>query len=232
MNATIFNLSTILLIHFLVLIVIKTSIVLFFPFSRLVDPSRQMWYDLDIVNSLSKTTIEKLDCFQLDNIQQTYQYMYPLINFDNTIVSSSFHKATEVSVAGDIFGSLMSRNFRSSDVVAYWAKADGRIREYNDMGLTPKPGVIKYFVKHCLMVGDQSYTNWFAYCDWFLSTPENIRNMFGKPVEVWYQNLFQPTGPASFVAVARILAKFVHVTFSHRSLDIMAVAPRLKQSCF
>ena len=232
MNATIFNLSTILLIHFLVLIVIKTSIVLFFPFSRLVDPSRQMWYDLDIVNSLSKTTIETLDCFQLDNIQQTYQYMYPLINFDNTVVSSSFHKATEVSVAGDIFGSLMSRNFRSSYVVAYWAKADGRIREYNDMGLTPKPGVIKYFVKHCLMVGDQSYTNWFAYCDWFLSTPENIRNMFGKPVEVWYQNLFQPTGPASFVPVARILAKFVHVTFSHRSLDIMTVAPRLKQSCF
>ena len=110
---------------FLVLIIIKTSIVLFFPLSRLVDPSRQMWYDLDIVNSLSKTTIETLDCFQLDNIQQTFQYLYPLVNFDKTVVSSSFHKATEVSVAGDIFGSLMSRNVRSSYIVAYWAKADG-----------------------------------------------------------------------------------------------------------
>ena len=68
------------------------------------------------------------------------------------------------------------------------------------------------------MVGDQSYTHWFAYCDWFLSTPENIKNMFGKPVEVWYQNL--------------ILAKFVHAKFSHRSRDIMAVVPRIKQSCF
>ena len=56
--------------------------------------------------------------------------------------------------------------------------------------------------------------------------------MFGKPVEVWYQNLFAPTGPASFVPVASILAKFVHATFSHRSRDIMAVAPRLKQSWF
>ena len=46
----------------------------------------------------------------------------------------------------------MSRNFRSSYIVAYWAKADGRIKEYYDMGLTPQPGVIKYFVKHCLMV--------------------------------------------------------------------------------
>ena len=90
-----------------------------------MDPSRQMWYDLDIVNSLSKTTIETLDCLQLDNIQQTFQYLYRLVNFDNTVVSSSCHKATEVSVAGDIFGSLMSRNFRSSYIVAYWAKADG-----------------------------------------------------------------------------------------------------------
>ena len=125
MNATSFNLNTILLIHFLVLIVIKTSIVLFFLLSRLVDPSRQMWYDLDIVNSLSKTTIETLDCFQLDNIQQTFQYLYPLVNFDNTVVSILCHKAIEVSAAGDIFGSLMSRNFRSSYIVAYWAKADG-----------------------------------------------------------------------------------------------------------
>ena len=197
-----------------------------------MDPSRQMSYDLDFVNSLNKTTIETLDCFELDNIQQTYQYLYPLINFDNLIVSSSFHKATEVSVAGDIFGSLMSRNFRSSYIVAYWAKADGRIREYNDMGLTSQPGVIRYFIKHCLMVGDQSYTHWFAYCDWFLSTPENIKYTFGRPVEVWYQNLFQPTGPASFVPVARILAKFVHVKFSHRIRDIMAVVPRIKQSYF
>ena len=197
-----------------------------------MDPSRQMWYDLDFVISLNKTTIETLDCFELDNIQQTYQYLYPLINFDNTIVSSSFHKATEVSAAGDIFGSLMSRNFRSSHIAAYWAKADGRIREYNHMGLTPQPGVIKYFIKHCLMVGDQSYTHWFAYCDWFLSTPENIKSIFGKPVEVWYQNLFQPTGPASFVPVARILGKFVHAKFSHRSRDVMAVVRRIKQSCF
>ena len=112
------------------------------------------------------------------------------------------------------------------------AKTDGRIREYNDMGLTPQPSVIKYFIKHCLVVGDQSYTHWFAYCDGFLSNPENTKNMFGKPIEVWYQNLFQPAGPASFVPVARILAKFVLVKFSHRSRDIMAAVPRLKQSCF
>ena len=79
--------------------------------------------------------VETLDCFQLDNIRKRYQYLYPLINFDNRVVSSSFHKATEVSVAGDTFRSLMSRNFRSSYIVAYWAKADGRIREYNDMGV-------------------------------------------------------------------------------------------------
>ena len=84
-----------------------------------MDPLRQMRCNLDFVNNLNKTTVGTLDCFQLHNIQQTYQYLYPLINFDNTVVSSSFHKATEVSVAGDTFGSLMSRNFRSSYIVAY-----------------------------------------------------------------------------------------------------------------
>ena len=81
------------------------------------------------------------------------------------------------------------------------------------------------------MVGDQSYTtHWFAYHEWFLSTPENIENIFGKLVEVRYKTLFQPTGPASFIPVARILAKFVHAKFSYKSRDIMAVVPRLKQS--
>ena len=74
------------------------------------------------------------------------------------------------------------------------------------MGLTPQPAVIKYFIKDCLMIGNQSCTHWFLYCDWFLSTPENTKNMLDKPVEVWYQNLFQPTGPVSFVPVARILS--------------------------
>ena len=63
-----------------------------------------MWYDLDFVNSLSKSTVQTLDWFQLDNIQQTYQYLYPLINFDDTVVSSSFHKTAEVSIVGDTFG--------------------------------------------------------------------------------------------------------------------------------
>ena len=53
----------------------------------------------------------------------------------------------------------MSRYFTLSYIVAYWAKADGKIREYNDMGLTPQPGVFKYFIKDCLMVGNQSYTH-------------------------------------------------------------------------
>ena len=57
-------------------------------------PSQQIWYDLDFVNSLSKATVETLDWFLLDSIQQTYRYLYPLISFDNTVVSSSFHKKT------------------------------------------------------------------------------------------------------------------------------------------
>ena len=119
-----------------------------------------------------------------------------MINFDNIVASSSSHKATEVSAAGDIFGSLTSRNFRSSYIVAYWAKADGRIRQYNDMSLTPQPGVIKFFIKRGLMVGDQSCTHWFVYCDWFLSTAESIKKKclanrlkFGTKISLHQQGL-------------------------------------------
>ena len=83
----------------------------------------------------------------------------------------------------------MSRYFTLSYIVAYWAKADGKIREYNDMGLTPQPGVFKYFIKDCLMVGNQSYTHWFVYCDWFLTTPGNIKNTFRTKISFNQQDL-------------------------------------------
>lgn len=78
--ANIFGGSRLLfLIHFLVLIVINTVVVIFsffFVIYRLAKSSRQVLYDLDFVNSLSKTTVETLDCFQSDNVQQTYQYLH------------------------------------------------------------------------------------------------------------------------------------------------------------
>lgn len=191
-----------------------------------------MWHNADFVSCMSKINVGTFTPLQLTHLPGAYKYMYPLINFENAIVSSSFYRATEISVAGDIFGSSISRNSRSSYIIAYWVKSDGQIREYNSMGLTPHPGLIKYFVKHSLMVGDKSYTHWFAYCDWFLPINDTLKNMFGKPVEVWNRTLFDLAGPASFIPVSRIVAKFVHAKFAYRNKDLMVIVPRLKHSCF
>ena len=192
----------------------------------------QVWHGASHILNLHKPIVYTMSSLELLNIRKTYMYLYPLIDFDNAIISPSSLKTSEISVAGEILGSSVSRNHRSSYVVAYWASRAGEIRKFCDMGLSPQPGIIKYFLKHSLTVVDQSYTHWFAYWHWFYPVEEHIRNEYGKPVEVWHQNLFEQAGAASFIPVSRILAKFVHAKVHRHNKDLLIVVPRLRNSCF
>ena len=201
-------------------------------FFRLRDPSTQIWHGASHILNLHKPTVYTLSYLELLHLQKTYTYLYPLVDFGNTVISPSSLKTSELSVAGEVLGSSISRNHRSSYVVAYWASNAGEISKFCDMGLSPRPGIIKHFLKHSLIFGDQHYEHWFAYCEWFLPVEEHMKNEYGKPVEVWYQKLFEQLGPASFIPVSRILAKFVHIKLRRHNKDLIILVPRLRNSCF
>ena len=45
------------------------------------------------------------------------------------------------------------------------------------------------------------------FCDWFYPVKTSIRSKSGKLFKVWYRNLFEQSGAASFLLVQHILAK-------------------------
>lgn len=184
------------------------------------------------VSCLRKSSLYTLSSIELLNIERTYKYLYPLLDFSNVMIPASSYKTSEISITGNVFGSKKSRNNRSSYIHAYWASSGGEIKNYNDMGLTPRPGVIQHFLKHTILNCGKAYEHWFAFCEWFLPLPEEVKNFYGKPVELWQQYLFEQMGPASFIPVSRILAKCVHANVRHNNLDVVVLIPRFRNSCF
>ena len=65
------------------------------------------------------------------------------------------------------FGSPDSKNWLSSYIVAHWVGNDGNISSHTELGLNPRPGVIKLFIKLVLIIVDSELVHWFAYCEWF-----------------------------------------------------------------
>ena len=72
------------------------------------------------------------------------------------------------------------------------------------MYFTAKPGQIQYFITHLLYIEEKAYKHTFAFVDWFLPLSDEIKYMYGKPVEVWSADHFELSGEASFIPVQRI----------------------------
>ena len=100
-------------------------------------------------------------------------YLYPFIDWDKTIVSPSYVRFTELTVHGP-FWFVRLKNWHSSYIVAHWLGNDGNISSHADLGLNPRPGVIKFFIKHVLVNVDSKLVHWFAYCQWFKLVEEDI----------------------------------------------------------
>lgn len=200
--------------------------------SRQIDPTIQIWHNVTNVVNLRIPTVYTLSSYELESLRKTYMYMYPLVDFNSAVVSPSSLKVTELSISGNIYGSDLSRNNRSSYIVAHWASNDGNIKSFDEMELSPRPGIIKYFLKHTLTIHVTSYEHWLAFCDWFLSVPDHIRFEFGKPLELWHNNLYELAGASSFIPVSRIFGKFVHARLHRHSKDLMVIVPVVKNSCF
>ena len=135
-------------------------------------------------------------------------------------------KSNEVVIAGEMFGSVSSRYSRSCYILAYWAANDGAILPANQMPTTPNPGRVLYFIKHIISKpGQQSLTHVFAKVEWYMGTP-NLKDHFGKPVEVWNKDFYLPNEPASFIPIQRIKSKFIPAFTKLRGLDVIVVLPR------
>ena len=145
-------------------------------------------------------------------------------------MSELYEKYTDIVVLKDRYSSHESRNSRSAFITAYWAASGGQIIEYRDIGLTARPGRIKYFLKHLVFIGEKCYGHWFANVEWFYPVTDDLKYKFRKPTEIWNNSLSEQFVAASFMPVFRILSKFVYAPFEYRSKKLMVIIPRLNFS--
>ena len=133
-----------------------------------------------------------------------YNLLFPGVSY--AVIPRSYDKYT--SLQCEMFVSSISRLNRCSHVLAKWAaQFDGRV----DMQSTDlPPGVIQYFFKHSIFVGEKNYIFCFARVDLFQRHPDRI--ICGSSDQftlVWCANEFDSFGAASFLPVQRLMRKFV-----------------------
>ena len=89
-----------------------------------------------------------------------------------------------IVVLKDHYSSHESRNSRSALITAYWVTSGRQIIEYRDIGLTAKPGRMKFFLKHIIFIGEECYGHWFANVEWFYPLTDDLKYKFEKPMEI------------------------------------------------
>ena len=162
------------------------------------------------------------------HLSKMYECLYPNLPF--CFVYKSCFVATQV-VINDYsrLGSLKSRTVRSASIVAHWCSSGGSIASQDEMEIIPRPGEIEKFLIHNVKGQDGVYTHILAKVKWFRKLPQPFIDKIGniRPVSVW-SNLYEDEGPASFIPIQRIKAKYVSASEVIDGKHVIFVCPRDK----
>ena len=118
-----------------------------------------------------------------------------------------------------VFGSKHSRSSRSAYVSGFWTKQGNKLDSL-ELPRLPRPGRVEYYFKQNILLQDQTKTVYLAKVDWYLET-ERLKDYYGKPVEVYRNNLFEQPGPAMFIPISRLKCKIVPVVTKLEGVDVV-----------
>ena len=144
-------------------------------------------------------------------------------------VEVSCARYREVYIDGVVFGSKHSRSSRSAYVSAFWTKQDNKLDPL-ELPRFARPGMVEYYFKQNIILQDQTKTVYLAKVDWYLET-ERLKDYYGKPVQVYRNNLFEQPGPAMFIPLSRLKCKFVPVITKLNGIDVVIVLERNRNFC-
>lgn len=140
-------------------------------------------------------------CCVLDHRQQDcainlYTYLYSVLTTDIDIAHTC-SSYSSVVVNGKMFGTHKSRTAASSIAIGKW---DSNLPEYSSASLTGlRAARIEKFYKHTATIKGEVKVHLLASISWYKAHPQC--QSFGKPVSVWYYDLFEHCGliPVQFL---------------------------------
>ena len=189
---------------------------------RCLHVADQNWSDLSSITYKCLSKPFSLTELQLRHLKNMYKVLYP--DAEVIIPCVSFRKSRHVYLGTDIYWSVRSRTRRSAAVLAFWHHSDGAICSFNDTYLKLKPGLVEFYLLHNVLVDREYKEHLPAKVQWMKAT--NSINYFGNPIEVWYAELFELDGPASFIPVQRLKCKFVKIEKELWHKKVAIVCPR------
>ena len=101
------------------------------------------------------------------------------------------------------FGSKMDcRNLLSARIMASWTVSDGLI----DISAARRPGIVTFYIVHNVKINENFVQHVFAVVWW--NKADEDQYYFGKPVQVWKLDEYEPCGPALFMPEQRIAQRY------------------------
>ena len=129
----------------------------------LVNTQNPLWYSVECFQFGTRHVVASFDEDDLRIIADTYRTFFPTLSTED--IPRLFDKYASMHLAGNNFGSNMSRLSRSSYILARWpARYDGEI---DITGSDLRPGVVKYFAKQSITFNNSTCTFCFARVAWF-----------------------------------------------------------------
>lgn len=163
------------------------------------------------------TSREKTNLFQL------YCKLYSVSDHSNVVMSSVYMRYSHLFVNGKLLGSHKSRTASSSTVIVSWeANLFGPCSEQSG-DVICRAARIQYFCKHTVTINGENKTHMLINLSWFLYHPK--KDVFGKPITVWYNNLFEPCGVHTIVPVQLVKCRSVSLVDKLDHEDVFIVIP-------
>ena len=160
---------------------------------------------------------------EIDILRKHYTLLHPDHEGDsNVVVNSIFLKYLTVTVNGKDYQSTGKRTNTAVVAMSSWNNTLYGNPSTSLLGST-RPINIHYFIKVLYTVNDITSSSLYAYATWFFPHPD--RNAYGKPVELWCHNFYEPFGMHSFVPVDDLTCRCAHGTFKHHDENVLLVVP-------
>lgn len=156
-------------------------------------------------------------------VTNMYRKLYPHCNIRSHDVAQSYRCYSDLRVGIEHYSSVLyARSKKLSGVVAAWCDDDGDIKVDMPLPNDFRPGRVKFFMKHSLMIDKKTVPHMLACVKWFMPSDSVA---YKKPASVWKRYHFVPTGPASFIPVQRLAGKIAWAVFKEDNDNLLVVCP-------
>lgn len=155
---------------------------------------------------------------QKDNLIELYSNLY-YTSRSSIEISAICMRYTHISIYGKHLGAHNSRMSSSSVVMVTWNNEFFGVSD----SCVVRAARINYFCKHATVINGYHKSHLLVNLSWFKYHPKNVA--FGKPVTVWYHDLFEPCGIHSMIPIQFIKSRSVSLIDKLDGESVLFVTP-------